>query len=386
MKKGIIADGSKQNIQLEQVQVIFRHGARTPSFSDPQDQFSNLGEAIWDKGIFMKVLPWTDIAYEVKVHNRDTLPGKNYLHTGELRGGCLTGQLTTIGQQQTYDFGKYLANEYIENRSFIAPRYGSDEIYVRSTNMPRTIQSAVCVVAGLFGKEKTTEPILIHTKDIRREDQIPNVLACAKLVKRLHLHRNNPPAIMKKEQDEINIKMGIKEGVKPLNFIEIHDIMCCRLAHQFFLPTELLEQEELITKNAMHSMLQILGINRIEGTKNAVGSFLETLCCRINETIEGRCKYKMLMYSAHDTTIISLLTVLGVYDGKHCPDFAANIVFEIYKSEGGQRLVRVLYNGRPVLLPAGSNNEEYLPVERFMKLVEVYRVLDWEEDCGNKCE
>ena len=42
--------------------------------------------------------------------------------------------------------------------------------------------------------------------------------------------------------------------------------------------------------------------------------------------------YKMMLFSAHDTTMAPLLMVLGLSDDKW-PDFAADLAFELYRDK-----------------------------------------------------
>ena len=77
---------------------------------------------------------------------------------------AFTGQLTTVGQQNAYELGTWLANEYITKHAFISPIFRSSEIYIRSTNRARTLQSAACLITGLYGKENVTETIPIERK------------------------------------------------------------------------------------------------------------------------------------------------------------------------------------------------------------------------------
>merc|ERR1740124_984124 len=107
---------------LEQVQVVFRHGARTPlSFWTRAhfEGFSNLKPLTWDKDELLKVLPWTDIDVSVKLKDGSEPTDVQFdgYHGVDrtLKGGCYNGQLTSVGQQQLYDLGKVLAQEYIVN-------------------------------------------------------------------------------------------------------------------------------------------------------------------------------------------------------------------------------------------------------------------------------
>jgi lysosomal acid phosphatase len=50
--------------------------------------------------------------------------------------------------------------------------------------------------------------------------------------------------------------------------------------------------------------------------------------------------YKMTMYSAHDTTVASMLITLGVFD-LHTPPCTSLVLFELWKNDLGKYLVKV---------------------------------------------
>jgi lysosomal acid phosphatase len=71
------------------------------------------------------------------------------------------GQLTTLGIQQQYRLGKYLRNRY---GSILSLNYIPSEIYVRSTNVRRTLMSAQSNLIGLYPySDISKNTIPIHT-------------------------------------------------------------------------------------------------------------------------------------------------------------------------------------------------------------------------------
>lgn len=50
------------------------------------------------------------------------------------------GQLTTVGMQQLYELGEKLRKRSIHDTDFINPTFSPTEVYVRSTNIVRTIE------------------------------------------------------------------------------------------------------------------------------------------------------------------------------------------------------------------------------------------------------
>lgn len=52
--------------------------------------------------------------------------------------------------RQHYNFGRQLRKEYIENQNFLSPTFNHTEIYIRSTNVNRTLMSAQALFMGFF--------------------------------------------------------------------------------------------------------------------------------------------------------------------------------------------------------------------------------------------
>lgn len=88
-------------------QQLYRHGDRPPTSFYPNDLYNNRSE--WPVGF---------------------------------------GQLSNTGKTQQYELGKWLRSRYDE--SFLPKRYCENNIYVRAADVDRTIDSALCNLAGLY--------------------------------------------------------------------------------------------------------------------------------------------------------------------------------------------------------------------------------------------
>lgn len=60
------------------------------------------------------------------------------------------GELTSVGMHQHYLLGQYIRKSYVEDQPFLSKSYDAGEIYVQSTDLNRTIQSALSHLYGLF--------------------------------------------------------------------------------------------------------------------------------------------------------------------------------------------------------------------------------------------
>jgi len=64
------------------------------------------------------------------------------------------GELTSVGMHQHYVLGQYIRQHYINTLHFLSPRHEPEEFYVRSTDLNRTIVSAISQLYGLFPLEE----------------------------------------------------------------------------------------------------------------------------------------------------------------------------------------------------------------------------------------
>ena len=61
-----------------------------------------------------------------------------------------SGQLTGLGMKQQHDLGVMLRKRYVEERKLVEPYWRLDQIYARSTSRTRTLQSAYSFWTGFF--------------------------------------------------------------------------------------------------------------------------------------------------------------------------------------------------------------------------------------------
>lgn len=173
------ADTSSASLyELRLVQVLFRHGARTPLKTIP-----DVIEAQWVPTL-LEAPPHTHINYvvtDLKGGPQPPSPVEDSYRKNILSGGAFAGQLTTIGMQQLYELGERLRKSYIEETPFLSPAFIPTEVYVRSTNIVRTIESAKCLIAGLF-QQKQKDIVSILTTESESEILYPNYHGC-KLLK-----------------------------------------------------------------------------------------------------------------------------------------------------------------------------------------------------------
>lgn len=356
--------------ELKLVQVLFRHGARTPLKSIP-----DVMEVQWVPTL-LDPPPHTHINYVVTdLHGgpRPAAPVEDSYRKNILSGGTFPGQLTTVGMQQLYELGKRLRRKYVEESPFLSSTFSPAEVYVRSTNIVRTIESAKCLVAGLF-QQKQKEIVHILTTEAESEILYPNYHGC-KLLKLLGSHRwaesSTRPDIAADLQS-IQSELGIAAH-QHVDFILIRDDMVARETHGLPCPPVLDTWRNTVEQRAVDMMCHIYEPSKRENLQLCVGPLLHTMLSNIEDKLQGTSSEpnrKLFLYSAHDTTLIPCLMALGVFDMRW-PPYAADITLELHQhQQTKEAFVKVSYIGQDLLIPGCSG--VYCPLGEFKQALSAY--------------
>lgn len=387
-KRKEITPNSKSNLELILVQIAFRHGARTPIFRSPCQE---LDEVTWPAQLHIGALPHTAADYEMKHVSGGPSPiseTNDRLLKKLLKGGSPVGQLTKVGQQQMYDLGKRHAKTYVDDLEFLQDTFNPKEIYVRTSNFQRTIDSARCVVAGMFGKEQL-KGLTIHTEDEDKEILYPNSDYCKTLRNwvRYSLSYEGLTSVQgfQDRQQKIHQALAINYHDKPNVAIHLRDIVVTMMAHDMEVPKAIIQVLNVIEEQALQLFLSMqCGISQQSRRKVlslSVGLFLQHIVDNFDKKINDENNYKLMLFSAHDTTVVPLLLALRVFDDKW-PDFAADVAFELYRDKNRVHYVRVLYKDEEKIIPGCSS--PFCPLDKFKALVSEYFVDNWEQDCNAK--
>ncbi|XP_048750038.2 lysophosphatidic acid phosphatase type 6-like [Ostrea edulis] len=391
---------NKSDLRLKQVQVIFRHGARTPIHLIP-----GVEEVTYDSKKWKKFLPATLYDYEVlSIDGKDTPDSKyetHYRRLGLLKGGCEFGMLTYLGQEQTYNLGKRLRKSYIgKSPDKLMSEFDPNLVYLRTTNMNRTKDSLRCVLAGVFGAEqlkeynsKTGRKVQFFTAIQDEEHLFPNPHTCPVLrqVNRSAIVEGVDIPELMDDRLEIEKALGLKgiEWKNKIHFISARDDLAAREAHGLEIPKILLPFRDMITDNAV-KMFQysFIGQHELQNdicSKLSSGRMIEQFRNAIQDFITDRRPVPLYLYSAHDSSLMALLLALKL-DSKKWPPFASDLLFELYQCVATKKYyVIVRYNGQAVILPklvekyVHCGKEALVPLEHFMKYLNEEKVMEAKE-------
>ncbi|XP_032189029.1 prostatic acid phosphatase isoform X1 [Mustela erminea] len=339
--------------ELKFVTLVFRHGDRSPIETFPNDPIK---ESSWPQGF---------------------------------------GQLTQLGMEQHYELGQYIRKRY---RKFLNESYKPEQVYIQSTDIDRTLMSAMANLAGLFPPEGVSiwnpslpwQPIPVHTVSLS-EDRL------------LYLPFRDCPRF--KELKEETLKSTeFQERLHPYkDFIEtlptftgyhtedlfgmwtkVYDPLFCESIHNFTLPSWATEDTMIKLKKLSElSILSIYGIHKQKEKSRLQGGVLVSeILKNMNSATQPSNHRKLVMYSAHDTTVSGLQMALDVYNGI-LPPYASCHIMELYL-EKGEYFVEMYYRNEtqhepyPLTLPGCIPS---CPLTEFTKLVAPVIPQDWSTEC-----
>ncbi|ELW69143.1 Testicular acid phosphatase [Tupaia chinensis] len=318
---------------------VFRHGDRAPLASYPTDPHKEATSTLWPRGL---------------------------------------GQLTRKGVRQQLELGRFLRSRY---EGFLSPEFRREEVHVRSTDFDRTLESAQANLAGLFPEaapgspEAAWRPIPVHTVPVT-EDKLLRfpMRSCSRYRELLReateaaeyqealegwtllrfpmrscsryreLLREATEAAEYQEALEgwtdFLSRLGNFTGLslvgEPLRRAwKVLDTLTCQQAHGLRLPSW--ASPDVLQTLAQISALDIgahVGPPRAaEKAQLTGGILLDAILANFSRAQRLGLPLRMVMYSAHDSTLLALQGALGLYDG-HIPPYAACLGFEFRRRLG----------------------------------------------------
>ena len=299
------------------------------------------------------------------------------------------GQLTARGMRQELQRGEILRRKYMEQYHLLPAHFQHETMYVFSTDTDRTLMSAQSLLLGLYslgtGPHLSTgktalpiefQPIPIHTQPSSSSPFIDDADK-EKYTERLSQYVITQPEWIKKtkELQALNAqnqdKFSSWSQATGLQLTTIGDLVLLAdtlhiyQIHRIPLPSQLSEDDvkEIIETGLWGFITQY----KTKEIASVIGS---PLLLKISDSLYNastqKTSLKYVLFSAHDNTILSVMTTLGA-PLDHQPPYTSDLNFSLFKNDQGNYIVRVSYNDKPVKIPSCGGTS--CTLEQFTNLI-----------------
>lgn len=303
-------------------------------------------------------------------------------------------QLTSLGKAEHFQLGQWIRARY---DGFLSSNYSEQEIYVRSTDVDRTLMSAQANLAGLYPPQGywqwnhniDWQPIPIHTVPQTEDYLLSSHADCPRFVQ-LHeeIEQGKFMQDIYDENKELFQYISTNAGENITDIVHLDYIFDTLLIESIYNKT-LPEWTKSVFPGGKFEELRDLSftidtynheMKRLKG-----GPFVKEIVQHFDQVESNNLNppnRKMFMYSGHDTTVAPILHTLGVFDIK-APPYASMIIIELFDRSG--LVVRVSYKNttdQPPTILTIPGCDELCPLHQFKDLTESVRPVDVREECG----
>mmetsp|Transcript_5356 Transcript_5356/g.20008 ORF Transcript_5356/g.20008 Transcript_5356/m.20008 type:complete len:457 (-) Transcript_5356:715-2085(-) len=359
---------SLTNLHLQKLIIICRHGHRTGRIRLNIEDAT--GEPIqWNcPSLFHEEIDQDDS----QQHNIMSAYESFYEST-HLNGNCLRGQLTASGALQCKTLGSWM-NQYYE--PFLNAHVRElDDIYCRASDVVtrRTEESLKYFLGGFLGDKHPLKKcrIPIALREATLENLYPNFTRCRRLSK--IIAQKSDLRWVEREAKKYGVwnlieRINTSETLNPLFPLSVLNTLRSYTDIGLELPSHILEEEaqqleEFCSAYSHHLFDDEVGLQLsigrflnelLENMESSTHLFHQQQASALNSATRARCNVIL----AHDTTILPLITAFTHQPYLH-PNFASNLVFELYTEKGdtSKRYIRILYDGSPLCIPQLDDDE-----------------------------
>jgi len=371
------------NLELQTVQILFRHGDRTPVNSLPPEL-----EVQWDCSL-------NELYNHQKVPfpfvNPKRLFKKNYLlNRNVLPGNCLFGQLTIKGAQQHQELGL----KYAEKYKSIITAANNTNIFVRSTDVPRTLASLQHDLSGWFSfvpDENADSPFDVYTMDIGLENMTPNLKTCPRLAD-IAINLFNSPEYKAHSQavqpflTALSTILRISPNYFGGNFwMAVMDIFearrCWGMAYPPGIKDDMIDQ---MMDNAEWES-EFPNYNN-ESLTLGMGPFLDEILKNFQAYIQKPgTTPRVIIFSGHDYSISVFTFLLNITDNSW-PPYRSHVEMELWKDKVTQTYyIRFEYNGKERSYPGCTSRRGNLcEFNAFVNTISKFVPTDYKQQCKSR--
>jgi len=356
------------------------------------------------------------------------------------------GELTPVGIRQHFLLGSQMREKYILSQNFLSKSFNMQELRVLSTNSNRTLMSAQSLLLGLyplktgpsfplnFPKEKAVppwkhrsfnlselgdealpngfQPFPIHSKFFLKDDVLrPYSPTFCPIMKNYTAITRNSSKYQEIQSDMLGVcksmleALGLHESSKikcSLQTVyQINSDLTTFFFENYEVPPEYVDKEMRKKLDFINNVFYAYENGGIEIQKRMIGSpMIAEIMAQFSQKITNATPFKMLLYSTHDTSLISLNLALNItnwqchvdsyYKGstnfRNCaghPPYASFTAIELHKSDSNNSyFVKINSNG--VDLKLCEKDSITCSLDEFSMRLRNFYLPSYKDQCMNK--
>ena len=352
--------------QLVQVQLITRHGSRSPLKSLLSDASMH---GTWHCD--------SDDAISGRISVSNLRNPRRFRHLIDKRQApyqpnCNLGELTIEGMVQHKNLGKAYRKYLVDDAKFLSSDYiNPEELLIRATSYDRTYRSALSFLNGLYPPARMDELIDIvvgDTVDVLR----PHKKYCDEIrqLEDEYLQSDKFKAYLEESQ-KLYGELGKYLGV---NIVDkstmdtvcdwVNTLSCFEGEIGPNVTQEMIDKCKIMGGKIIYDVYFQSEENRTIAFSYGMREVLRL----IDENIAGVNRKKFVLHSAHDSTVVAALVALG-QKVDVIPPYASHLAIEIL-TKNQRYYIRFTFNGKPIKIPMMNSNDTIYEMHEFRTVME----------------
>jgi hypothetical protein len=298
----------------------------------------------------------------------------------------VVGGLLPLGRQQHLKNGQILRDAYIgEGDLKVLPhanlsQLALDQIYLRSDDQERTLGSGQALMDGIFPVDghrshSVDQMLTWNVADYSTDHVNANENICPLMKFIGNLSSNSPPFQNHiKDSAQVNLAKDFSNVIGNFSWDTVLECLSTARCNDLELPNGIDEDKFTKVFSEVEARQQLfLTYNNSWYAKTAMQPLVREILGRLDLALEGSPGApKLAITMGHDSTIMPFMAAIVKenWDGKWTP-YAGVLSMELYKLKSGSFASRMIFQGKPVLIPECSDT--LCDIKDFLKALEFGR-------------
>lgn len=344
------------NAKLVSMALFLRHGLRTPYDSHYYISRSEIGNWVCDSEDSEAPRNHFSIFSSTSTQGKISRRYFNQLDANlvEYPPNCQPGDLLVQGMKQLYDLGKFYQQYLIHELRFLPRIIHPEYMELRSSYVERTFRSGESFMAGFYPPVTPNEQITFTTGSDSSDYLTTDPSFCFDLQKDCDTFGNSEELKKRIEENRLiysEIYKSLNITYSSSNWMFLGDFLSLLHCTNQEFPSSI---KNLITDEIFNRTQSDLGFyyygcfNVRKGVASA--PIFRDLFRMLEEKNSNK---RFFLFSAHDTTIMSILSTFNVTEDI-VPTFGSHLAIEIWEKSKGKKYVRMVMNGEEIAIDDGK--------------------------------